>query len=120
MEFVEIIKCPACGKKEKIKSRKQYCSSCGCYLPPILKEKEEIYHHPYSYFPLQTQATPTQRNSNLDIQVQLQLQRLESKLRAYETQINQSMQSHYILNNIQPYRTGKDGEIIYYTWTHTE
>ena len=124
MEFVEVIRCPACGKKERIKSRKQYCSSCGCYLPPILKEKEEIYQHPYSYFPLQTQATPTQRNSDLDIQVQLQLQYLESKLRAYEMEFNRNMQSQFILNqisriNFEPYRD-KKGRLYNYKWTHTE
>ena len=103
MEFVEIIKCPACGKKEIIKSRKQYCSSCGCYLPPILKEKEEIYQHPYSYFPMQTQATPTQLNSYLNAQLQSVIQTLDSQLRQYETQINQSIQSQYIINSLNNY-----------------
>lgn len=103
MEFVEIIKCPACGKKEKIKSRKQYCSSCGCYLPPILKEKEEIYQHPYSYFPLQTQATPTQLNFYLNARLQSAMQTLDSQLRQYEAQINQSIQSQYIMSRIESY-----------------
>ena len=122
MEFVEVIKCPACGKKEKIKFRKQYCSSCGCYLPPILKEKEEIYQHPYSYFPIQTQTAPIQHNSYLDVQVQLQLQRLESKLRAYEMELNNNIQSQFILNKINLFELHRDekGRLCNYKWTHTE
>lgn len=106
MESVEIIKCPACGKKERIKFKKQYCSSCGCYLPPLLKEKEEIYQHPYSYFPIQTQTqvAPAQFNSYLNTQLQSAMQTLDSQLRLYETQINQSIQSQYIINQLQSYQ----------------
>ena len=118
MEFIEIIKCPACGKKEKIKFKKQYCPSCGCYLPPILKEKEEIYQHPYSYFPMQTQATPAQFNSYLNAQLQSAMQTLDSQVRQYEAQINQSIQSQ-IINQTQSCYAGRDekGRLIRYTWT---
>ena len=111
MEFIEIVKCPACGKKERIKFKKQYCSSCGCYLPPILKEKEEIYQHPYSYFPLQTQATPAQLNSYLNAQMQSAIQTLDSQLRQYEAQINQSLQTQYIINLLNNYHYSSERDI---------
>ena len=133
MEFVEIIKCPACGKKERIKSRKQYCSSCGCYLPPILKEKEEIYQHPYSYFPSNyTNETIMYNNlrsivnayaqselTNVTNTVNYEMEKLKSQINADYIKLSQSIQSQYLINQIQPYRTGRDGEIIYYTMDKT-
>lgn len=140
MEFMEIIKCPSCGKMEKIKFKKQYCSSCGCYLPLLLKEKKEIYQHPYSYFPLQTtyfmgqkissnnletsnlsdrsiniysqtQANLTQLNSYLNTQMQSAIQTLDSRLRQYEAQINQSIQSQYIINSLNNYHYSSERDV---------
>ena len=117
MESIEIIKCPACGKKEKVKFKKQYCSSCGCYLPPILKEKEEVYQHPYSYFPSNyTNETIMYNNlhsivnayaqselTNVANTVNYEMEKLRSQINADYVKLSQSMQTQYIINQIKPY-----------------
>lgn len=126
MEFIEVIRCPACGKKEKIKSRKQYCSSCGCYLPPLLKEKEEIYQHPYSYFPsnytdetimynnLHSTTNTSSFNNWVKMQSELtnvantvnyEMEKLRSQINADYIQLSQSMQTQYILNSLGRFNT---------------
>lgn len=129
---MKIIPCPACGRRVK---PQKYCPSCGCYLSPLLEEEVSSYNIDYiwcnTYFNnipsninSQTQANSAQLDSYLNAQLQLEIQRLESNLRAYEIQLNNSAQSQFILNqmsrmNLKPYRDEK-GRLQNYKWTHTE
>lgn len=36
---MKIINCPACGRENR---SRHYCLSCGCYLPPVLEEENEV------------------------------------------------------------------------------
>lgn len=105
---MKVIKCPACGRAHK---ERRYCTSCGCYLPPILEEEIEdtrMYIPPFNY----TNETTMYNNlrsvlnaytqselTNVANTVNYEMEKLRSQINADYIKLSQSMQTQYLINS---------------------
>lgn len=108
---MKIIRCPSCGKAHL---NQKYCTACGCYLPPVLEEEEDMAR---VYFSEQL-CTPNEMRAvlyadNMAIMsVSDQMKQIDewqraniaSQLVQVQTDIAQRTQTQHILEQLQPFR----------------
>lgn len=108
---MKVIRCPSCGK---VHLNQKYCAICGCYLPPVLEEEEDMARVYFSK-PL---LTPYQIRSVLHVDnmpimsVSDQIKQIDEQQRAAltsqlvqaQTEATQRMQTQHILEQLQSFR----------------
>lgn len=107
---MKIIKCPSCGRVNK---NQKYCDSCGCYLPPLLKEEIEdnrMYTSPFNYtneiimynnLRSMTNAYVRSELTNVANTVNYEMEKLRSQINADYINLSNSIQTQHIFNYLE-------------------
>ena len=106
---MKIIRCPSCGK---VHLNQKYCTACGCYLPPVLEEEEDmarVYFSEPLFSPNEMRAALYADNmpimsvaDSIKQAEKNQLYALNTALAQAQTQISQNMQTLYIMRQSFP------------------
>lgn len=117
---MKVIRCPACSRANK---GRRYCTSCGCYLPPILEEEIEdtcMHIHPFNYANETIMYNNLRSITNVYVQSELtnvandlnyEMEQLRSQINANHMKLSQSLQTQYIINSLSNYHYSSERDI---------
>jgi len=108
---MKIIRCPACGRMHK---SQKYCTSCGCYLPPLLneevKDNSTYISPPHSDTNTTTMYNNLHSMANAYVQSELtnvantlnyEMEKLRSQINADYIRLSNSAQTQYLINSLE-------------------
>lgn len=117
---MKVIKCPACGRAHR---GRQYCTSCGCYLPPLLEEEIEnnyIYTPPFNYanetiadnnLRTMTNAYMQSELTNVANTINYEMEKLRSQINANYMKLFSSAQTQYIINSVNSWSYSSERDV---------